>query len=58
MGYISHLKRYFKLFLEEKREIFSCSAFRSYVFDEYQSALIPRKLLCQTNSGYAPVLAD
>ena len=32
--------------MEEKPEMFPCSAFRFLVFDEYQSALIPRKLLC------------
>ena len=32
--------------MEEKLEIFPCSAFHFLVFDEYQSALISRKLLC------------
>ena len=32
--------------MEEKLEIFPCSASRFLVFNEYQSALIPRKLLC------------
>ena len=32
--------------MEEKLKIFPCSASRFLVFDEYQSALIPRKLLC------------
>ena len=32
--------------MEEKPDIFPCSAFRSFVFDEYQSTLIPRGLLC------------
>ena len=38
--------QFLRVFLEEKPEKFSCSAFRSCVFDEYQSALIPRKLPC------------
>ena len=36
----------FKIFLEENLKILPCLAFRTCVSDEYQSALIPRKLPC------------
>ena len=43
---ISHLELNFDVFLGGKTQNFLCSAFCSSVFDEYQTALIPRKLPC------------